>query len=149
MSIIASFLRWVLAYLIAIIAAWATINIIGSLFLILMAVTVGFSENEGPLEQALGLSFYLSFYKIAFFTAPALGFVLGAPELFGMKPKVILWTVLGGFASIASSLFILMQDGAFALLHSLAIFNPGSVILIMSAMVGGAVLASLRRSWLR
>ena len=80
--------------------------------------------------------------------APATIMLLALPELFGIKPNVKIWFVLGGVVAALSLFgwikFFFSVDGSI-LSSALVFMDPGFLILVFAGMVAGALLGVLRR----
>ena len=142
MRFIVSRLQWFLALVIAMLTGWFVQSLITAT-VILVRGDGHFTGNDGPLFQAVILSFYLNLYTTALYVAPALAIVLGGAEFFGLRPRVWLWAVLGlcvgAFVFIALNITVLPTEAA----EYLA--NPGSYLFATPFVTGAAVFAFLRQ----
>ncbi len=139
-------IRWIIAYLIATLAA---------------AFVIAFYANTQTGLEAGGVSFgflvWAVWLLVAVLAAPLSIVLLGVPEIFDLRPNYILWAALGGLAGVLSQAFWLATPAGEAVVE-LRSYLPDVEVVSQSVLyrltaaagvTGGFALAFLRRNWLR
>jgi hypothetical protein len=143
------FAKWLAAYAAASFAAGAALSFYFWIGEVAVQRPLGFYIPNGT-ELRLYL---LSPLFIMVFALPSVALFLGLPEMLGLRPRPLLWTMLGGVAAFCSALLTRISSTLSFGEIIRDMFQPPTLdltgSLVFSGMVGGYTLAILRRNWLK
>lgn len=169
MRLVLGIFRWLISYTVAAVAAgltftlFAVISTSASEFIRYSLGTESCDEADGcvrlTFSDLIGIDIFFLVPFFIIFALPAVTLLMGLPELFGVKPEVKKWAVLGIASAFLSyiTVFTASRGGFSEVLNEIYLSASGASMedmfaimgFVLAGLVGGSVLGKLRSGILK